>query len=130
VRKQRARRVLLIDDDEQIRRVYERFFTAAHYEIQTASGGTGALEIARRWKPDVVLLDLMMPDVRGSELIVLLKVQPATRDALFVAFSGSLIEQDRERMKSAGFDDVIPKGQETSEVIARVGELLTVRLKA
>jgi CheY-like chemotaxis protein len=119
--------VLLIDDDDQIRRLYERFFTLSGYEIQIASDADSALEISRHWKPDVVLLDLMMPDVRGTELIVVLKVQPANRNALFVAFSGSVMQEDLERMKSAGFDDVIPKGQEASVVVARVRDLLADR---
>ena len=126
-KKVRPRRVLLIDDDDQIRRLYERFFTLSGYEIRIASDADSALEISRHWKPDVVLLDLMMPDVRGTELIVVLKVQPANRKALFVAFSGSVMQEDLERMKSAGFDDVIPKGQEASVVVARVRDLLADR---
>jgi DNA-binding response OmpR family regulator len=116
-------RVLLIDDDAQLRRLYPRFFGAPEYETRVAEDGGTALEIVAGWRPDIILLDLVMK-VRGTAVVPVLRIHPNSRDALIIAFSGAVTDADREQLRAAGFDDVIPKGQEAGVVVARVRQLL------
>jgi two-component system OmpR family response regulator len=122
----RAYRVLLIDDDAQLRRLYPRFFTTPDYETRVAADGSEALEHVREWRPDVVLIDLMMK-VRGTDVLQMLRADPNARTALYIAFSGTVRDEDRESRRVAGFDEVIPKGQEAGLVVQRVRELLQDR---
>ena len=63
-------RILLVDDDEIFRGIIHRMLTRAGYEVQDASNGREGLDIYRRWKPDVVLTDLIMPEMEGFETIM------------------------------------------------------------
>jgi len=62
----RARRVLVVDDDEQLRYVLLETMTDDGYEVEAASNGREALAIMRRWSPDLIVLDLMMPVMDGE----------------------------------------------------------------
>jgi CheY-like chemotaxis protein len=59
------RRVLVIEDDDRVRRVVVLMLDVAGYEVQTAQDGMDALAVLQRWRPDVILLDLMMPVMDG-----------------------------------------------------------------
>ena len=120
------RRVLLIDDDAQLRQLYPRFFAAPEYDTRVAADGGTALGIVAEWRPDVILLDLVMK-IRGTAVVPVLRLHPNSRDALFIAFSGAVTDADREQLRAAGFDDVIPKGQEAGVVVERVRQLLEQR---
>ena len=63
---QRQRRVLVVDDDEQLRYVLRETMTEDGYEVEAASNGREALAIIQRWQPDLIVLDLMMPVMDGE----------------------------------------------------------------
>ena len=120
----RTFRVLLIDDDEQIRRVYTRAFSAAGYDVDAVGNAVDALERARSWRPDLALVDLRLPAITGDELASVLRVHPETREAILVAFSGYVGEEDLGQLREGGFDAVLPKTLSAQSIIARVGQLL------
>ena len=64
-----SNRILVVDDDDAIRRLVATILTREHYEVDTASGGREALEMIAKTSYDVVLLDLMMPDVNGRDVL-------------------------------------------------------------
>jgi DNA-binding response OmpR family regulator len=122
-----ARRVLFVDDDPAIRQLYERFFVEPMFEFRAAVSGDEALDIECAWSPHVVLLDLLLPEIRGTQVAIVFKLHPATHKAVLIAFGGSVLEEDRAHWCASGFDDVIPKGQDPSVVVSRVQELLERR---
>lgn len=72
-------KILLVDDDEAILTVYSTSLKAHAYEVVTASNGKAGLEKAKTEKPDVILLDQVLPDIQGNEVLRMLKEDPETK---------------------------------------------------
>lgn len=98
------RRVLVIDDNKDAADSLAMILSLQGQEVRTAYGGTAALEIARSFHPEMVFLDLGMPDMNGCEVARYLRALPETRAARLVALTGGGQEEDRRRTRAAGFD--------------------------
>ena len=72
-------KILLVEDNEFISRLYENIFTLEHYEVQVANGGEKGLELAKSWVPDLILLDIIMPNLSGLKILERLKSDETTR---------------------------------------------------
>jgi len=123
-------RVLIIDDDEQVRSAHLRTLRRAGYKTNAVASVQAGIEAARDRRADVILLDLVMPDTRGLDALKLLKNDPATRDAVVIAFSGVIVESDAERFRELGFDAILPKPLGGQALVARLAELLEERRRA
>lgn len=98
----RPKRILLVEDDRFIRRASELSLTQRGYTVSTAADGLEALEAVRREKPDLVLLDLLMPRMGGLDVLRALKADEATRAIPVLILSNSSREQDVEEVKRLG----------------------------
>lgn len=120
-------RVLIVDDDEQVRAGHQRLLERAGYEVRTSSSPFEGLELARDWSPDVVLLDLVMPTVSGFEAVKVFKRKPSTRDAVLIAFSGMISDDEVDRFRRIGFDEILPKPVRAEDLAARIGGFIARR---
>ena len=98
------RRVLVVDDNVDATRIQAELLRLLGHEVETAYGGMEALDKARSFHPDIVLLDLGMPDVDGFEVARRLRATPEGRNATLVAQTGWSEEAQRRRSREAGFD--------------------------
>jgi len=73
-----AKKILLVDDEQDILTVFETVLRQAGYEVTVASSGRGALDAAKMAQFDLILLDQMMPDMNGNDVLATLKADPAT----------------------------------------------------
>lgn len=80
----RPYRVLVVDDEPNLRRLVEIHLTRAGYEVETATNGAEALESLRRRRPDLLVLDVMMPGLNGFEVLAEIKSEPETAEILVV----------------------------------------------
>lgn len=107
----KARRVLVVDDDEAVRTFMDYFLKQLGCEVFLANNGAEGLEMAKTKKPDLILLDIMMPDMKGTEVCEKLKKDALTKNIPVVGISG--MENTGGEAKSialnAGFDDFIGK---------------------
>jgi CheY-like chemotaxis protein len=95
----RDRKVLIVDDEE-ISRYLLRTLMPAHVEILEAAGGTEAIRMARECHPDLVFLDLIMPDISGSEVLRQLRGDPATQEiSVVIATSRALDTAERDALQ-------------------------------
>ncbi len=101
-------KILLVDDSKPILRENERILHKAGYEVVCAEDGESALNLARQEKPDLILLDMILPKVSGPEVLSRLKKNPATADIPVVVLS-SLTEKNRQKLIEAGAEDYIEK---------------------
>ena len=121
-----GRTVLLIEDDEEHRFVYERLLTAGGYAVVEAKTGPGGLETAQRVRPDVIILDIGLPGVDGWEVTRRLKAAAETREVPVIAVTVHTFAGDRERSLAAGCVMHLDKPAAPSEVLAAVDEVLGV----
>src|SRR3954462_990786 len=121
-------RILVVDDIEANVRLLEAKLSAEYYEVLTASDGPSALAIAAAEKPDIVLLDVMMPGMDGFDVCRRLKEDPETRHVPVVLVTALDGRADRVAGLKAGADDFLTKPIDDVMLFARVRSL--VRLKA
>lgn len=122
-------RALLVDDNEQNLELLEAYVEDLGCETMTARDGVEALEIVARRRPDVILLDVMMPRMSGFQCLVRLKADPATRTIPVLIVTALNEVADVERAREAGADDFISKPVNKVELLQKV-RTLAVRGRA
>ena len=120
-------KVLVVDDEERLRRVLEARLLSMGYEVIMAVDGEDGLEKAVRTFPDLILLDVMMPKLDGFATARRLKALPATSHIPIVMVTTLNDVQDRVHALEAGADDFLTKPVDPSELKARVQTLLKVK---
>jgi CheY-like chemotaxis protein len=110
-------RVLVADDNVDAATGLGMFLEALGYDVQTAHNGPAALEIARRWHPDAMFLDISMPLIDGDEVCRRVREESWARDVLIAAITGLGSLEDRRRSFEAGFDHHIVKPADPRQII-------------
>jgi CheY-like chemotaxis protein len=118
-------KVLLIEDDPLIFRLYKKLFTLEKFEIKLAKDGQEGLDTLKDYQPDVILLDIMMPNMNGLEMLSQLKSKPKTKDTPVIVLTNIADMNVTNRAISAGAIQCIIKSQvDPSEVITAVKDVL------
>ena len=120
----RPPQILVVDDDPNIRELLTQELTEAGYRVSVAGNGRAAVDAVRADRPDLVVLDVMMPELNGFDVAAVLKSDPATMDIPIVILS---IVQDRERGFRVGVDRYLTKPIDTDLLFREVGSLLERR---
>jgi len=123
----RAARVLIADDTPQAAELLEAHLEGTGYEVRIASDGEQTLALVESWKPDLILLDIMMPKISGFEVCKRLRSSPATRDIAVLMIPALDHPSDIERAVEAGCDDFLSKPIKKNDLLHRVHALLTSR---
>jgi CheY-like chemotaxis protein len=101
-------KVLLVEDSKFLRIANERALAKAGYEVSTAADGEEALRVANDKRPDIILLDMLLPKLSGPEVLQALKSNPATL-AIPVIVLSSLSQRNEEKLKQAGAVEYLEK---------------------
>jgi len=121
-------RILVVDDVATNRLILKAKLAAAYYDVLEADCGQAAFDVARAEQPDVILLDIMMPDMDGYEVCELLKACPETSHIPVVMVTASSAPKERIRGLSVGADDFLVKPINDMALFARVRNLLRVKM--
>ncbi|HZJ61354.1 MAG TPA: GAF domain-containing protein [Chitinophagaceae bacterium] len=113
--------ILVVDDDDSIRSLLQQELSDAGYLIEQATNGKEALESVRKNRPDLIILDVMMPEMNGFDVAAVLKNDPQTMDIPIIVLS---IVQDRARGYRIGVDRYLTKPIDTAQLFKEVGALL------
>jgi two-component system, OmpR family, phosphate regulon response regulator PhoB len=116
--------LLVVDDDAFIARLLEIECTAAGYEVRTAGSGDRALALAQERCPDLILADVMMPNMDGFELTRRLRMDERTAAAKVILLTARGLSADRLEGFAVGADDYVIKPFDTPELLARIGDVL------
>ncbi len=117
------RRVLVVDDNTDAADSLAMLLRFERHEVRTAHDGPAALEAAEAFRPEVVLLDLGLPEMDGYEVARRLRERAALKDVFLVALTGYGQEEDRRRSRESGFDRHLVKPVDPVQVQALLGSL-------
>jgi DNA-binding response OmpR family regulator len=102
-------KILVIDDEPEITEIVQTFLTQSGYQVLTENSPKNAIEKARKFKPDVILLDIMMPEVDGYDICKQLKQDPEFVETPIIFLTGKDRGEDMGRSFKAGGDMFIKK---------------------
>jgi len=113
--------ILLVDDDLTLREMYEERLKAEGFDIIQASNGEEAIKKAKENKPNVILLDIMMPKINGFDVLKELKADPDLKEIPVIVLTALIQDVDRVQGKKLGAVDYIVKSETMpGEVIAKI----------
>ncbi len=120
-------KILIADDNNQNVELLEAYLSKLDCEIRTAADGEETLATAREFRPDLLLLDVMMPRLSGFEVCRNLRMDEELKDTLILMVTALNEPSDFERGVQAGTDDFLTKPVNKIELLCRVNSLLRVR---
>lgn len=115
------KKILLVEDDEGLASVYMVRLQAEGFDVRRVPNGEDALAAALDYRPDLILLDVMMPKVSGFDVLDILRNTPETNNIRVIMLTALSQESDKERAKALGVDDYMVKSQVViADVIERI----------
>jgi CheY-like chemotaxis protein len=112
-------KVLVAEDDAFLSSLLLRDLIAEHFEVSAAYDGVQALETNKTWHPDLILLDLLMPNKDGFEVLSALRADPETSKTLVIALSNLSDPETIERVKKLGVSEYLIKANITPHEVAQ-----------
>jgi CheY-like chemotaxis protein len=113
-------KILLVEDDNNLREIYGERLMAEGYDIVSASDGEEALQTAVNEKPDLIISDVMMPKISGFDMLDILRQTPETKNVKIIMMTALSQAEDKTRADKLGADKYLVKSQVTLEDVARV----------
>ena len=121
------KKILLVEDDEVLASVYRARLEMEDFEVMEVHDGEQALTAALRYRPDLMILDAMMPKISGFDVLDILRNTPETMNLQIIMLTALSQESDRERAEKLGVDEYLIKSQVMiSDVIEKVREHLGI----
>ncbi len=125
-----TRRVLIVEDHEMSRTMLTRRLHRLGYEVLVAGDGREALVRAGAWRPDVIVMDLSLPDMDGWTAARAIKNDPRTHQIPVVALTANAMLDDRERALAAGCDEYETKPVNFQRLLAKMEQLIGAGTRA
>lgn len=125
------KKILLVEDDEALANVYKSRLDIEGFETEWVGNGEDALAAATRFRPDLILLDAMMPKISGFDVLDILRNTPETTNIRVIMLTALSQPKDKERAEALGVDDYLVKSQVViGDVIERVRHHLGMQQSA
>jgi two-component system, cell cycle response regulator DivK len=115
-----SRQILVVEDNERNMRLFCDVLQASGYRTVEATTGESAVELALEHVPDLVLMDIQLPDIDGVEALDRLRADERSASLPVLALTAQAMEGDRERFLAAGFDGYLSKPVDIAEFVATV----------
>jgi DNA-binding response OmpR family regulator len=119
--------IVVIEDDPDMRGLMARKLQTVGHQVAVADTGERGLTLVQQVRPELILLDVQLPDFTGLELCRRLRADPAARDTLIMMVSASAADNEVDDGLSAGADDYVTKPFAPSKLVARIEALLAGR---
>ena len=116
-----SKRILLVEDDDALANTYLTRLQAEGFDVRRVANGEEALAAAREYKPNLVVLDAMMPKISGFDVLDILRNTPETANLKIVMLTALSQDSDKQRAQGLGVDDYMVKSQVVmSDVLDRI----------
>jgi len=119
-----SRKILVVEDNDRNRRLLEILLKAKGYEVIEAATGEEAMNCLKSQMPDLILMDIQLPNMDGLALTRKIKNRTKTRDVNIIAVTAYAMKGDRERILEAGCDAYISKPIDTRKLLLLIADLL------
>jgi len=113
-------KIAIIEDDQAISQMYRFKFEAEGYSVETADNGKLGLELAEKMVPDIILLDLMMPEMTGDEMLRRLRATDWGKDIKVIILTNMGEQEIPEELKSLGVSGIVLKSDMTPRQVAEL----------
>jgi DNA-binding response OmpR family regulator len=113
-------KVAIIEDDQAISQMYRFKFEAENFTVETAENGKLGLGLVEQMKPDIILLDLMMPEMTGDEMLTKLRAQPWGKDIKVIILTNKGEQEIPDSVRQQGVSAVILKADMTPRQVAEL----------
>ena len=121
------KKILLVEDDDALANVYMTRLQAESFDVKRVPNGEDALATATQYRPDLILLDVMMPKVSGFDVLDILRNTPETANVKVIMLTALSQDSDKERANQLGADDYLVKSQVViADVVDRIRHHLGV----
>jgi DNA-binding response OmpR family regulator len=122
------KKILLVEDDTALAAVYKSRLELEGFEIREVNNGEEALSAAIEFKPDLILLDAMMPKISGFDVLDILRNTPDTTNIRVIMLTALSQPKDKERAEALGVDDYLVKSQVViGDVVERIKHHLEIK---
>ena len=122
------KKILLVEDDTALSAVYRSRLEIEGFDVREANNGEDALSATVEYRPDLILLDVMMPKISGFDVLDILRNTPETANVRIIMLTALSQPKDKERAESLGVDDYLVKSQVViGDVVARVKHHLGIQ---
>jgi two-component system cell cycle response regulator DivK len=122
-----SKRILVVEDNDDNRRIVRDLFTSAGYELLEAATGEEGVALARRERPDLILMDIQLPGLDGYEATRRIKAEPGLAGVPVVVVTSYALSGDDVKAMAAGADGYVSKPFSPRALLAKVRELLRER---
>jgi CheY-like chemotaxis protein len=117
-------KILIVNDEPDLVDIAQLVLEAAGYDTHTSTEGTRTVELARRYAPDLILLDFVLTKTQGDQVLAALRSEPATHDIPVLMMSA--LNDGGERARQAGADGFLAKPFTAEDLVAAVGRMVGV----
>lgn len=118
------RKVLVVDDEPSIAKILRKQLEVAGFDVNVGVDGEDGLAKVREWKPELVLLDVMLPKMNGHDVCKVLKADPELKGIPVIMLTAKTQRQDQDLAQQQGADGFLTKPFQLSELLAKVKGLL------
>lgn len=122
-------KILYIEDNFANRMLVSRILMVEDYEVFEAEDGPTGIELAMKEKPDLILMDVNLPDIDGYELTAKMREIPELADTPIIAMTANVMQGDREKSLNAGCDGYIPKPIDVDSLPGQIADFLEKQAK-
>ena len=126
----KTKKLLIVDDEELVRKMVTLWFEREGFSVITADNGTEGLRLAIEEKPDVVLLDIMMPGLHGFEVCKKIREQPQLSKTIIIMTSARSYKPDLDKAKELGADDYVIKPSDSGNLLQTVNKHLAKAVRS
>lgn len=122
-----TRKILLVEDDDSLAGVYQTRLQAEGFDVKRVPNGEDALSVALQYRPDLILLDVMMPKVSGFDVLDILRNTPEIANMKVIMLTALSQDSDKKRASDLGADDYLVKSQVViADVVDRIKHHLNI----
>ncbi len=123
------RKVLVVDDDEDlVELICDALERDGRFDVRSVNNGFGAGMLIKEFRPDLVVLDVMLPDINGKEVCQLVRSEKVMNDILIICISGMVETNKIQELRDAGANDFMKKPFDVDALVGRVCQLLDVEV--